>query len=290
MNNLEKYERVKIKKSNDFNIVHIFDCGQCFRWGRYTDDSYIGIVKDKVLIVKESKDEIEFININNNEFESIFRDYFDLNRNYASIKETLRKDHVLNTAIDFGEGIRILNQDLFECIISFILSANNRIPMIKRSVNSLSKSFGTEISFNKDKYYSFPSLSQLVNCTVADFEKCGAGFRAKYLIKAIEMIYRREIKIDELKTMSTVDARDELMKIPGIGPKISDCILLFSLGRHEVFPTDIWVKRVMEHFYSPNNKLKICEIHDMSQRLFGDYAGFAQQYLFYYARELKIGK
>ena len=290
MNIIEKQNSIIIKKSDDFDIDHIFECGQCFRWDKYEDNSYIGVVGNKVLIVKQTLDEIEFININKYEFENIFIYYFDLKRDYSKIKEIFEKDNVLKKAIDFGWGIRLLQQDLWECLMSFIISANNRIPMIKRTVQNISQAYGNEIFFKNKKYYSFPKPEQLMNCGIDDYIKCGAGFRAKYLKNAVDMVLSGEIEFERLKDMTTVDAKEELQKIPGIGPKVSDCILLFALNRYEVFPTDIWIKRVMEYFYSPDGKYRLSEIQEVAKELFGEFAGFAQQYLFYYARELKIGK
>jgi len=290
MNIIEKQNSIIIKESDDFDIDHIFECGQCFRWDKYEDNSYIGVVGNKVLIVKQTLDEIEFININKYEFENIFIYYFDLKRDYSKIKEIFEKDNVLKKAIDFGWGIRLLQQDLWECLMSFIISANNRIPMIKRTVQNISQAYGNEIFFKNKKYYSFPKPEQLMNCGIDDDIKCGAGFRAKYLKNAVDMVLSGEIEFERLKDMTTVDAKEELQKIPGIGPKVSDCILLFALNRYEVFPTDIWIKRVMEYFYSPDGKYRLSEIQEVAKELFGEFAGFAQQYLFYYARELKIGK
>lgn len=286
----ESNNSIVIQDCPDFNSTHIFECGQCFRWNKIDPCSFIGVVGHNVLKVIQRDNEIEIVNINKKEFDSFVIDYFDLSRNYSKIKDTLKSDEVLKTAIEFGYGIRILKQDLWECIMSFITSANNRIPMIKRTVDKLSQSFGDELEFEGKKYYSFPTPEQLKNCTIEDYNSCGTGFRAKYLKNAVTMVLNGELELDKLKDMDTLSASTELQKIPGIGPKVSDCILLFALQRHEVFPTDVWVKRVMEYFYSKNEKLKLCQIQNLAKNLYGDLAGFAQQYLFYYAREMKIGK
>lgn len=189
-----------------------------------------------------------------------------------------------------GKGIRILNQDEWETLVSFILSANNRIPMIKKSIGLLSEHFGEFIEeYRGVRYYSFPRADVLKGLTVEDLSECKTGFRAKYIISAAEIVGNKEIDIYALKNVSTDLARKELMRFRGIGPKVSDCIMLFSMGKQDAFPIDVWVKRVMEHFYlDEDTNLK--DIQKYASEKFGDLAGFAQQYLFYYARELGIGK
>lgn len=289
MNIIDNGNNLILRDIKNFNSKHIFECGQCFRWESSNGKTYIGVVNGKVIELKQELEDVVFYNINMNEFNSYFKNYFDLERDYEVIKSSLSKDEILKEAIAFGDGIRILNQDIWECTISFILSANNRIPMIKRAIKNISKKFGEKIVYKNDEYYSFPTPNQLKDATIKDFEECGAGFRAKYLKNFADLVSNDKFNLGIIEKMSTNEGREYLQKLPGIGPKIADCVLLFSVKKSDVFPTDVWVKRVMEYFYS-DKELKLNEIQKMATEKFADLCGFAQQYLFYYARELKIGK
>ncbi len=290
-NIIEKNDKIVIKNINDFHPKHIFECGQAFRWQLEEDGSYTIVHKGKILNIKKESKDIIFSNTNLLDFKNIWYDYFDLGRDYSKIKDELSKDPVLKEAIEFGEGIRILNQDPFETTISFIISANNQIPRIKRSIELISQNYGKFIgSYNDKKYFSFPSSEVLAKAKEEELEKnCRVGYRAKYIINTSNMINNKEVDLDKLFKLSTGEAKKVLMKLPGVGPKVSSCILLFSLNKSDAFPVDVWVKRVMEYFYfkeSINNE----EITDYAKEKFGNLGGFAQQYLFYYARELGIGR
>ena len=275
----------------DFEPKHIFECGQAFRWRREDDDSYTAIHSGKIINVKNDNENIIFSNTNEEDFQNIWYNYFDLQTDYGKIKAELSKDKVLEEAIKFGEGIRILNQDPYETTISFIISANNQIPRIKKSIELISENYGEFIGeYKGKKYYSFPEPEVLANTDEKELEeKCKVGYRSKYIVNTSKMIYNKEVNLDELYSIKTKDAKEILMKLPGVGPKVSDCILLFSLNKNDAFPVDVWVKRVMEHFYlKEDTKLK--DISKYADEKFGDLGGFAQQYLFYYAREQGIGR
>ncbi len=280
-----------LENVDDFDAKHIFECGQCFRWGKEEDGSYTGIAYGKVINVKSDYEnkEVTILNTDMDEFRTIWFDYFDLGRDYSKIKIKLSADPIVKTAIGYGEGIRILKQQPWEVLVSYIISANNRIPMISKSVNILSELYGQAIEYNGKVYYTFPNPNRLYNADILDIEKCRAGFRCKYIKKAVEMVKSGEIDLNDISKMKISDARKELMKIPGIGIKVADCILLFSMQKHEAYPVDVWVKRVTEHFYF-NRSAKVPEIYEFADKKFGNLAGFAQEYLFYYARGLKIGK
>lgn len=283
---LEKYaEGIVIKNVRDFELKHIFDCGQSFRWDEQEDGSFIGITQGRVSrFIKKGND--VYIQGGNIEDKDLWVDYLDLNRNYEEIKSELSQDGVLDEAIKHGEGIRILNQEPFEIVISFIISANNRIPMIKRAVLNISREFGEKIEFQGKDYYTFPSPMELAKANTEELEKCGCGFRAPYIVETAGEIASGRVNLYEIKNMETDMAHNELIKLKGIGPKVADCILLFSMGKHDAFPVDVWVKRVMQYFYlAPDVSLK--RIRDYGRNKFGGLAGFAQQYLFYYARDLK---
>ena len=190
--------------------------------------------------------------------------------------------------MEFGWGIRILKQDLWETLISFIISANNRIPRIMKSVDKIAQVYGKEIYMNERKYYTFPEAKEIANSTLENLEVCKAGFRCKYVHSTSEMVERESINLGNIEKMNTDDAREYLMKLPGVGPKVADCVLLYSGTKKDVFPTDVWVKRVMEEIYF-KKKTGLKDIQKMAREKFGRLSGFAQQYLFYYARENKIG-
>lgn len=276
---------IVLKDVNDFEIKNIFDCGQCFRWNKDSDESYIGVVCGRVVRISKNKSDI---NIQGGKIEDskFWINYFDLSRDYGKIKEELSHDEILAQAVKYGEGIRILNQEPFEIVISFIISANNRIPMIKRAVEKISKKFGNPIEFEGNTYYSFPTPEELSVASPEDIEGC--GFRAQYIVESTQAIASGQVDLNIIKSMSLDEAHNELIKLKGIGPKVADCILLFSMDKNGAFPVDVWVKRIMQYFYlAPDVSLK--KIREFGMKQFGDYAGFAQQYLFYYARERKIG-
>ena len=287
---IEDKNSIIIKNLKDFEPKHIFECGQSFRWDEEEDGSYTGVAHGRVINVKKDGENVILSNTNKEDYENIWYNYFDLGRDYGEIKKKLSKDRVLKKAIKFGYGIRILNQDPWEILISFIISANNRIPMIKRAINNLSEKYGDYIGeYNGNKYYSFPTPERLDHAPTEEVKDCKTGFRAKYIVNAATIVSSKQMDIYSMKNLYTDDARKELMLFAGVGPKVSDCIMLFSMDKNDAFPIDVWVKRVMEHFYlDEDTKLK--DIQNYAKERFGGLAGFAQQYLFYYARELGIGK
>ena len=282
------YENNKIIIENirDFELKHVFECGQAFRWYPDDDESYTGIAKQRVINVKKVRDTLIISNTNIEDFKNIWYEYFDLGRDYGELKKELSEDKVLGDAIKFGEGIRILKQDEWEILISFIISANNRIPMIKRAIKVICEKWGNPLEYNGKKYYTFPTPKQLGAASVNDLEDCSVGFRAKYINKATQMILNGDVDLYNLKKSDYVNARCELMKLPGVGPKVSDCISLFSMQHYESFPVDIWVKRVMQYFYLTPD-VSLTKIQKYAQDKYKNLAGFAQQYLFYYARDMK---
>ena len=210
---------------------------------------------------------------------------------YKELKKQLENiDEYLKTSIEYGKGIRILNQDLWETIISFIISANNNIPRIKGIIERISQKYGSKIEWNGKTYYTFPKPNQLKDVTVQDFRKLGLGFRDIRLYETTQMILNKEVDLEKLrKNPNTQEVRNELLKLSGVGPKVADCILLFSdLKRFDVFPIDVWVRRVMNDLYikeEDENKVSKVKIEKLADEKFGDLKGIAQQYLFYWRRE-----
>lgn len=288
---IEKDNKVIIEGLSDFEPKHVFDCGQCFRWLRQEDGSYTGVVQGKVINVKKENDLIILDNTNKEDFENIWFDYFDLGRNYTEIKNKLKvMDEYLDKATEFGEGIRILQQDGWEMLISFIISANNRIPMIQRAINNLSERYGKYIGeYNCKKYYAFPTPEDLKNVSVEEIRACQTGFRDKYIKSVVDYVNDNKEDVLSYRKLNTDECVKELVKFNGVGPKVADCIALFGMQKYDTFPVDVWVKRVMEEFYVEDN-LSLPKIRKFALEKFGDLSGFAQQYLFYYARELGIGR
>ena len=292
MNIIEKDNQIILEGiSEDFEPKHVFECGQCFRWLREEDGSYTGVVQGKVINVKKENDLIIFDNTNKEDFENIWFDYFDLGRNYAEIKKQLKvMDEYLEKATEFGQGIRILQQDGWEMLISFIISANNRIPMIQRAINNLSERYGKFIDeYRGKKYYAFPTPEELSKVSVEDIRACQTGFRDKYIKSVVDYVNENNEDVLSYRKLDTGECIKELVKFNGVGPKVADCIALFGMQKYDTFPVDVWVKRVMEEFYVEDN-LSLPKIRKFALDKFGDLAGFAQQYLFYYARELGIGR
>ena len=287
-----KEQKYILENAKSFNLKDIFECGQCFRWNKQEDGSYTGIWKENVLNISQEGNKIIFKGIcENGDIEKEIKEYFDLDRDYEEIKEKLAKiDENMKLSINYGKGIRILNQDLWETIISFIISANNNIPRIKGIIERLSKKYGKEIKWNDESYYTFPTPQELKNVTVEDYRNIGLGFRDIRLYETTKMINEKAIDLEELKqNPNTQEVREKLLALSGVGPKVADCILLFStLKRFEVFPIDVWVRRVMNELYIKNEdetKVNKKEIEKLAYEKFGNLAGMAQQYLFYWRRE-----
>ena len=286
MNYTQKGDAVIVTGLKDFNIEQTLECGQCFRFFKTGELSYLVVAFGRVVNISQAGDMVTFSSTTVSDFEDIWIKYFDLEKNYAEIKERLCKgDPIMQKAVAFADGIRILNQDPFECLITFIISQNKQIPHIKQIVNQLSAEHGERVG----EHFAFPTADKLSACTTEHFTKIKAGFRAKYIYDAVQKISSRVIDIEELSLKSTKDVKESLMTIKGVGPKVADCTMLFSLGRREVFPIDVWVKRIMSHLYLDGKDVPLKDIHEFAEDKFGNYAGYAQQYLFHYARAKKIG-
>ena len=293
-------EKYVLKNPDSFNLEHIFECGQCFRWNKIDDQKYIGVINNAVVQVQKSGNDFiftgEFLNEtkDNNKkginFKKLITYYFDLETDYSKYKEKLSKvDSYLSESIKFGEGIRILNQDLWETIISFIISANNNIPRIKKIIERVSENYGNEIIFEGKKYYTFPTPEALSKASVKDLRNMGLGFRDERVFNTTKKILSKEIDLERIKKLdNTNEMREELLRLDGVGPKVADCILLFSLKRLDVFPIDVWIRRVMNDLYIHNeNEEKVSknEIQKLAEEKFLGLEGIAQQYLYYWSRE-----
>ncbi len=288
---IKKEQKYILNECSSFEPEHIFECGQCFRWNKQTDGSYTGVFSQNVLNVKKENDKIIFKGITSGDIKKVCTEYFDLDRNYEEIKSKLSKvDDNLKSSIKYGSGIRLLNQDLWETLISFIISANNNIPRIKGIIERLSKNYGNKIIWNEKEYYTFPMPNQLAKASIEDLRKLGLGFRDVRVYETTKMINENKQELEKLSNENdATKLREELLKFPGVGPKVADCIMLFStLKRLEVFPIDVWVRRVMNELYIKNEdetKVNKKEIENLAKEKYGNLAGIAQQYLFYWRRE-----
>ena len=288
---------IMIKGVKNFNIKQILECGQCFRWERISDTNYIIVAYRRVIEVVQNGDDVTIYNTNLKDFQDIWREYFDLDRDYSKIKEELSKDELLSKSVDFGYGIRIINQEPFEILISFIVSARNSIPAIMKTIKKISERWGDELHYKGNTYYAFPTPEQVKEATLDEIKETGASFRSKYILdtiarvnEAIENPDNEELKIYDLDYIKSLDADEchlALQKFMGVGAKVADCIMLFSMAKHSAFPVDVWIKRAMIHFYlAPDVSLN--KIRVFGRDKFGELSGLAQQYLFYYARENNI--
>lgn len=286
-----KEQKYIIKNCNTFEPKDIFECGQCFRFNKQEDESYTGVVGNNVINVKKVDNEVHIKSVGQDNLEELVVNYFDLNRDYEQIKDKLSKiDENMEKSISYGKGIRILNQDLWETIISFIISTNNNIPRIKGIIDRMSERYGKKIVFEGKEYYTFPSVDELSKASVEDLRALGLGFRDVRVYETTKMIKNKEVDLEQLKKEKDFNkVRNILLTLPGVGPKVADCILLFStLKRWKAFPIDVWVRRVMNELYIKNpdeTKVKKEEIEKIAYEKFGNLAGIAQQYLFYWKRE-----
>lgn len=254
-------------RQKDFTLDDTLDCGQAFRWEKTDKNTYSGYFYNKPLTIAHENSEpdlFRFYDTSEEDFLNIWADYFDLNTDYGALKKSFSEDKTLKKACEYAGGIRILKQDKWETLSSFIISQNNNIPRIKGIISRLCKHYG-----------KYPSCHDMADETEESLGFLRSGFRAKYLIDAIGKINSGEIVLDDVAEMEINDARKTLQMIKGVGPKVAECTLLFGFYRTEAFPVDVWVRRVMEKWY-PNG------LPDCTKGV----DGIAQQYLFHYIRSL----
>ena len=296
-----KGNKIVINDLSCFCIKHILECGQVFRFERLKNLENSGVIYcylitslDKIALVKEYENHAEILT----KHTDYFVNYFDLDTDYNEIKNKLKNDKILCQAMTTGYGIRILKQDPLEMVISFIISANNNIKRIQKSLQKIAFNFGNKVDdsiFLKsqglleefDNYYAFPTLEQLEKISQEDFKNVGVGFRDKYLFETIKTL--KNINFENIKKLETNEQINYLTKLKGIGTKVADCILLFGLYNMQVFPVDTWVKKIYNSYYNTENGIQndVKIIRKNLTDKFGDLSGYAQQYLFYFKRELE---
>ncbi len=284
MNIQSKDNSIILKDVSDFSISQTLECGQCFHFYCIGVDEYIVIAHNRMLHIKQIGNEVTFFNTTRKEYDEIWENYFDLSNDYSKIKEYLMKqDEQLIPAIKDKSGVRILNQEFSETLMSFIISQTKQIPQIKQVVNTISNRFGSIVGTYEDTtYYAFPTIEELKKITVEDFLECKAGFRAPYLVAAAQFL-SNDMNALYFSDYSYEEVKKILMGIKGVGEKVANCVLLFSLGYRNAFPVDVWIKRTMEELYFHKDTPKDV-IQKFGEEKFGKYGGYAQQYLFYFGK------
>lgn len=280
-----------VTEIQDFNLAQTLECGQCFHFEKTGEMEYAVVHQKRLLHIKQEGNRLFCRNTTTDEFETVWRDYFDLDRDYDRIKRCLvQSDKRLEDAVHTNYGMRILNQQFEETLMSFIISQNKQIPHIKKIVREISEKYGDYLgTINDMEFYAFPDREQLKRISVEDYRACKAGFRAPYLFDASEKLSESGFDMTELKNAGYEKAKEKLLTIKGVGEKVANCVLLFSLGYRNAFPVDVWIKRIMEQMYfgkSTGNQ----EIVQFAKKRFGEYGGYAQQYLFYYERNKQLEK
>lgn len=264
-----------VMQIQDFDCKQTFECGQCFRWN-FDGSVWHGIVQGRELFIHQDGDVFDFYPCTQQEFDDFWVDYFDLQRDYAAVKQQLQFDERVAQGIEYAGGIHILRQEPFEILISFIISANNNIKRIKRIIENICEAVGRPAGSG----YAFPTPEELSRFSVDELHDMGAGYRARYIHDTARVV-ADGFDMEKLKDLDYDSTRKRLCQLCGVGPKVADCIMLFSLGFTRAFPVDTWVQKSLDNLYSD---YAAQHPQEFAYERFGDNAGFAQQYLFHYER------
>lgn len=267
---------------SDFNLEHTLECGQAFRWER-SGDSYVGVIGEALVRVAFDGRQLLIETGSPVDKDRIF-DYFGLNENLPLIYRKIGRDPHIRKAIKKYRGLRILNQDRWECLASFILSSYTNIPRIKKMINGLSKRLGRRLALGNIEAYSFPSAGRIAKTDMKVLKGLGLGFRAAYIKDTAQKIASKRFDLDELGDLNYGEAKERLVSLKGVGEKVADCILLFSFKKCEAFPVDVWIKRGIEKLYFKGKTLASKKAAEFARERFGPYAGYAQEYLYHYLR------
>lgn len=262
-------EGIKVTDISGLSLPETLDCGQCFRWKPDENGNWRGVVKGVYGNIRQEEDGITFIGSDEEQFENIWLDYFDFGRDYDQLKADFGANEMLRDACEFAPGIRVLRQQPWEAFITFIISQNNNIARIKGIVERLCAAFGEEI---EPGVFAFPTPERLAKEPTESFTKLGCGYRADYISSAAKEVFEGTLDLESLMEAPLQEARERLLKVHGVGPKVADCVLLYGLGRVERCPADVWMKRVIAAL---GGEMPPCVT---------DHAGIAQQFLFHYAR------
>jgi len=277
---MKYYERageVEVTGIFDFDLAKTFECGQCFRWEADQNGVYTGVAFGRAASLRREGGSV-FISGSIEDFEAVWRDYFDLGRDYELIRQRLCIDEFMLRATEYGAGIRILRQDSWEALCSFILSQCNNISRIKKIISALCREFGDSIEFGGKALYTFPSAERLAALGEESLAPLRCGYRAAYVIGAARAVAEGALELGSLSARSQESAREALKKLRGVGDKVADCTMLFGLNMLDAFPLDVWMKRAVARHYDPG----------FDPSVFSPYAGLAQQYIFFYARNKQV--
>ena len=275
---------------NHINIHETINSGQIFLWENYRDTWFV-IDGHDIIMARQTPFKIMT-------FSKKSKNFFREDDNYEKILKNIANDKIVKNAIKHYPGLRITRQDPFQCCISFIISANSNIPKIRMGLQKLCRKFGAKVMFQKKEFFLFPRPKMLAKATLQDLQECKLGYRSKYVLDASRTIASGEIDFDELKKADYQEAKELLLKLPGIGDKVADCIMLFSLEKLEAFPLDTWLVKILQKYYSDDfcmdkktiSKKRYENIHRSVLEHFGKYAGYYQQFLYKMERDLNKKK
>lgn len=288
--------KILLDVSCPFNLDVTLCCGQAFRWDKRGEWWY-GIVEQDAFKIRQITDQLEFDNAD----WGFVRDYFGLDDNLPKILSKISKDEHIKQAIKTFYGLRIPRQNPWECLISYICATYKNIKAIRQMLLNLSKKFGEKTSFDSYTFYAFPTIEKLAKATIGELTECGLGYRAKYVSETAKKVYEEGFELERLRKLSYEKSKEELLRFPGVGLKVADCVLLFSIGKFEAFPVDVWIRRLILKYYSnhlPNEfvqkildrksltDLEYKALNLLGRNYFGEYAGYAQEYLYHYERTL----
>lgn len=264
---------IKIAGIPEFDLRNTFECGQCFRWSADEHGIYTGVAYGRAVTLRRDSNDI-IISGTVNDFNNIWREYFDLDRDYAQIRQQLSLSVFMEKAAAYGAGIRILRQEPWEALCTFIISQNNNIPRIKKLVSAICSRFGESIEFNGEILYSFPHAERLAAVSEYDLYDLRLGYRAKYVAAAARAVASGALDLGAVAALPPNLAREELKKLPGVGDKVADCVMLYGLHMIDTFPVDLWIKRALTQHCGP----------DFDPSCFSPNKGIAQQYIYHYIR------
>ncbi|MGB9756253.1 MAG: DNA-3-methyladenine glycosylase family protein [Candidatus Bathyarchaeales archaeon] len=286
--------KIWLTPSCPFNLDVTLCCGQAFRWDKHGEWWY-GVVKGKVIKIRQNGNTLEFDNAD----AGFVKNYFGLNDDLPEILSKISKDEHIKKAVEMFNGLRIIRQNPWECLISYICATYKNISAIKRMLFNLSKKFGEEINFNGQKFYTFPTPEKLAKAATQELASCGLGYRVKYVSETAKLVHESSFDFESLRNMNYEKVKKELLKFKGVGLKVADCVLLFSLEKLEAFPVDVWIRHVLLKYYanhfpeefvrkiSSKKSLSSAEYEKLNlfgRKYFGEYAGYAQEYLYHFER------
>jgi N-glycosylase/DNA lyase len=284
-----------MKLKSYFNLDHTLSCGQVFRWGK-ANGWWYGIVDGSILKVRQDGDELHFTAYPEDVEEAFIKSYFRLDDDLSNILQTLNKDVEINKAIRQFNGLRIVRQSVWGCLISYVCATNASIAVIENMLRNLSEKFGDEIIVNGKAFFSFPKVKELAKASVNEIKRCNVGYRARFLSEVAKQVENNPNLLEELINSDYLELRDELRSLPGVGPKVADCVSLFAFDKLEAFPIDVWIRRVIYQIRGaviprtkdgtekPLTVSEYTELSSFARRYYGMFAGYAQEYLFYYIR------